>query len=90
MVELVEAMRRELLPLLHPGDQAAINSNLECEGDLDWAFDCMLQSALVSGVRLPTRLLVEAEQILESEDIDPEIEERSRGWLAQHKALQAA
>ena len=88
--EFVDEMRVSFLPLLHPGDQSMIRGSLECEDDIDWAFDCMLQFSLVSGVPYPPERLKQAEEIIRSGGLDPELEERSLGWIEQHKALQDA
>ena len=88
--EFVEEMQEDFLPLLPPGPRSGIKSSLESDDDIDWAFDCMLQDALVHGVPYPPERLKQAEEIIRSGGLDPELEERSLGWIEQHKALQDA
>lgn len=83
MTTLVEWMRRDFLPRLSPGEQSAITSQLDCEGDVDWALDCMMQAALLEGAEIPAEMIDEAERLVDSGDVDPNLEARIRGRITQ-------
>lgn len=90
MRALVERMRRDFLPRLAPGDQSIVNSELDFSDDIDMALDDMLQFSLVSDVPMPTDMVDEAEAVLNSGDCDPELADRTRGWINQHRTRLAA
>lgn len=88
MDALVAKMRIEFLPLLSEASQRGIATWMACEATPYWPLDDMLQDALIEDVPMSAELLAEIEEALDSGDYDPEIIDRTRGWLFQHKQRQ--
>jgi hypothetical protein len=83
--ELTGKLERELLPVIPEGYRAPIESSL-FEGDPCMAIDDFLQMSLLAGIRLPDETLAVVEETVAAW-FDPELTDRTRGWIAQHKDL---
>lgn len=89
--QLVERMERDFVPRLGVVSQSFVRGDLhDGEDDVAMALDDMLQFALVDDVPMPADMLDEAEEIVRRGGQDPDLEERTLGWIAQHRQRQAA
>lgn len=86
--ELTTAFADRIFPRLSRGMQYVIESDREAV-DIAMEIDDFLQFSLLDGVEIPTDLLDITEATIRA-GWDPELTERSLGWIAKHRAKAAA
>lgn len=82
--DLADLLVRDLVPRLSDGPQAFIRSDL-MEVDPDMIVDDCMQFALLDGIELPADFIDQVEDTVRHAGYDPELLERTLGWIAQHR-----
>ena len=73
-----------VFPLLPPEGQTIIEGSLD-EGDPEMALDHCLQFSLIQSIGLAPGVLDSIEKTVRQPWFDPELLERTLGWIAQHR-----
>ncbi|WOQ18198.1 hypothetical protein [Raineyella sp. W15-4] len=79
----VDRLLADVVPHLPEGDQSLIRSDL-FDVDPDMALDDCMQFTLLAGIQLPAELLDSIEGTVQHA-YDPELVERTLGWIDQHR-----
>ncbi|VEI13971.1 hypothetical protein [Trueperella bialowiezensis] len=80
---LLERYRVEILPKLGGTYRDSIEGD-QLAGEVSWELDGFLQFALLDGVEIPKELLDITEDEVRG-GWDPELTERTLGWIAKHR-----
>ena len=81
--ELLNLYRSGVFNELDPGFQGTIESDREA-GEVSWELDSFLQFSLLDDVSIPSDLLDVTEATVRA-GWDPELTERTLGWIAKHR-----
>lgn len=84
--DLLDALKA-VMPELPAAGRAIVDSSIE-QGDDCMAVADILQFALIARVKIPATTLQAAKDVVQA-DWDPELEERTLGWLDTHLMLLA-
>ncbi|QOR47505.1 hypothetical protein INS90_09695 [Trueperella pecoris] len=82
--ELIEIINTVYVPRMSSGATFAIKNDLE-QQDYDFAVDSFLQFTLLEDIDVPVEILADIESEVHAA-WDPELTERTLGWIAKHRA----
>ncbi|QTG74902.1 hypothetical protein [Trueperella pecoris] len=82
--ELIEIIVAVYVPQMSPVAASVIKNDLE-QQDYDFAVDSFLQFTLLEDIDVPAEILADIEYEVHAA-WDPELTERTLGWIAKHRA----